>query len=32
MVSLDAVVVSTALSTIHRDFGVSIEALEWTVI
>ncbi len=31
MVSLDAVVVTTALSTIHRDFGVSIEELEWIV-
>ncbi len=31
MVSLDSVVVATALSTIHRDFGGSIEALEWTV-
>jgi hypothetical protein len=31
MVSLDALVVATALSTIHRDLGVSIEALEWTV-
>jgi EmrB/QacA subfamily drug resistance transporter len=31
MVSLDALVVATALTTIHRDLGVSIEALEWTV-
>jgi EmrB/QacA subfamily drug resistance transporter len=31
MVSLDALVVTTALTTIHRDLGVSIEALEWTV-
>jgi MFS family permease len=31
MVSLDALVVATALSTIHRDLGVSLEALEWTV-
>jgi len=31
MVSLDALVVTTALTTIHRDLGVSIEGLEWTV-
>ena len=31
MVSLDALVVTTALTTIRRDLGVSIEALEWTV-
>lgn len=31
MVALDALVVTTALSTIRRDLGVSIEALEWTV-
>jgi MFS family permease len=31
MVSLDALVVATALSTIHRDLGVSIEALDWIV-
>jgi EmrB/QacA subfamily drug resistance transporter len=31
MVALDALVVSTALSTIHRDLGASIEDLEWTV-
>src|SRR5438067_4102152 len=31
MVALDALVVSTALSTIRRDFGTSIEALEWTI-
>ncbi len=31
MVSLDALVVATALSTIRRDLGVSIEELEWTV-
>src|SRR5437868_6091233 len=31
MVALDALVVATALSTIRRDFGASIEALEWTV-
>ena len=31
MVSLDALVVVTALTTIHRDLGVSIEALEWTL-
>ena len=31
MVALDALVVATALTTIHRDLGVSIGALEWTV-
>jgi len=31
MVALDALVVTTALSTIRLDLGVSIEALEWTV-
>src|SRR5947209_18538723 len=31
MVALDALVVATALSAIRRDFGASIEALEWTV-
>jgi predicted MFS family arabinose efflux permease len=31
MVALDALVVSTALSTIRRDFGTTIEALEWTI-
>ncbi len=31
MVALDALVVTTALTTIRRDLGVSIEALEWTV-
>jgi EmrB/QacA subfamily drug resistance transporter len=31
MVALDALVVSTALSTIRRDLGASIEDLEWTV-
>jgi EmrB/QacA subfamily drug resistance transporter len=31
MISLDSQVVATALSTIHRDLGASIEALEWTV-
>jgi EmrB/QacA subfamily drug resistance transporter len=31
MVSLDALVVATALTTIHRELGVSIEALEWTM-
>src|SRR5690349_11973157 len=31
MVSLDATVVATALTTIHRDLGVSIADLEWTV-
>jgi len=31
MVALDAVAVSTALSTIRLDLGTSIEALEWVV-
>jgi EmrB/QacA subfamily drug resistance transporter len=31
MVALDTLVVSTALSTIRRDFGASLPALEWTV-
>jgi EmrB/QacA subfamily drug resistance transporter len=31
MVALDALVVSTALTTIRRDFGTTIEALEWTI-
>ena len=31
MVALDALVVTTALSTIRADLGASIEALEWTV-
>src|SRR5258708_27169639 len=31
MVALDALVVTTALSTIRRDLGASIEAVEWTV-
>ena len=31
MVSLDATIVATALTTIHRDLGVSIANLEWTV-
>jgi EmrB/QacA subfamily drug resistance transporter len=31
MVALDALVVTTALSTIRVDLGASIEALEWTV-
>ena len=31
MVALDALVVTTALSTIRLDLGASIEALEWTV-
>jgi EmrB/QacA subfamily drug resistance transporter len=31
MISLDSQVVATALSTIRRDLGASIEALEWTV-
>ena len=31
MVALDALVVTTALSTIRRDLDTSIETLEWTV-
>ena len=31
MVALDALVVSTALGTIHRELGASINELEWTV-
>ncbi len=31
MVALDALVVSTALSAIHRHLGASISELEWTV-
>jgi EmrB/QacA subfamily drug resistance transporter len=31
MVALDALVVTTALSTIRLDLGASIETLEWTV-
>jgi hypothetical protein len=31
MVALDALVVSTALSTIRLHLGASIEELEWTV-
>ena len=31
MAALDTLVVSTALSTIQRDLGASIEQLEWTV-
>jgi EmrB/QacA subfamily drug resistance transporter len=31
MIFLDAMVVTTALSTIRQDLGTSIEALEWTV-
>ncbi len=31
MVVLDLLVVATALSTIHRDLGASIEQLEWTL-
>jgi MFS family permease len=31
MVALDALVVSTALGTIHRQLGASIDQLEWTV-
>src|SRR5947209_19518975 len=31
MVVLDNLVVNVALPSIHRDFGASIQALEWTV-
>jgi EmrB/QacA subfamily drug resistance transporter len=31
MISMDSLVVTTALSTIHRALGSSIETLEWTV-
>jgi EmrB/QacA subfamily drug resistance transporter len=31
MVALDSLVVSTALGTIHRQLGASIDELEWTV-
>ena len=31
MTALDALVVTTALGTIRRDLGASIEALQWTV-
>ena len=31
MVALDSLVVTTALSTIQRDLGASMETLEWTV-
>jgi EmrB/QacA subfamily drug resistance transporter len=31
MVALDALVVSTALSTIRVDFGTTVEALGWTI-
>jgi EmrB/QacA subfamily drug resistance transporter len=31
MAALDTVVVSTALTTIHRSLGASVEQLEWTV-
>jgi EmrB/QacA subfamily drug resistance transporter len=31
MTSLDTLVVTTALSTIRRDLGASVEELEWTV-
>jgi hypothetical protein len=31
MIALDALAVTTALSAIRLDLGVSIEALEWTV-
>jgi MFS family permease len=31
MVALDALVVATALSTIRRDLGASLEALQWTM-
>src|ERR1700712_3420759 len=31
MTALDTLVVTTALSTIQRDLGASVEGLEWTV-
>src|SRR5258708_17799566 len=31
MAALDALMVTTALSTIRRDLGASIEMLQWTV-
>ena len=31
MTALDSLVVTTALSTIRRDLGASVEELEWTV-
>src|SRR5215217_1393846 len=31
MTALDTLVVTTALSTIRRDLGASVEQLEWTV-
>src|SRR6201995_369103 len=31
MTALDALVVTTALSTIKRDLGAGVEQLEWTV-
>src|SRR5215472_15127630 len=31
MVSLDVLVVVTALPAIHRDFGASMDTLQWTV-
>lgn len=31
MVTLDALVVATALPSIHRDFGGSVDTLQWTV-
>src|SRR5438093_12261156 len=31
MAALDTLVVSTALSTIRRDLGASVQQLEWTV-
>lgn len=31
MIALDSTVVTTALSTIRRDLGVSVATLEWTV-
>src|SRR5260370_7195499 len=31
MVTLDALVVITALPSIHRDLGASLSTLEWTV-
>src|SRR5215510_8732020 len=31
MVALDALVVATALGAIRRDFGASLEVLQWTM-
>jgi MFS family permease len=31
LVGLDALVVATALPTLHQDFGTGVEGLSWTV-